>query len=170
MARLIVVGGLPGVGKTTLARALATDLGATYLRVDVVEAPLFAAGVDVGPLGYEIVRDLARSNLALGAQVIVDLVNPLPVTRAIWTALAADIDVPLTVFECVLPDEGEHRRRVESRSSDVPNLKLPSWQDVVDRDYVPWDDARDGERIVIDTTDTEAALRQAHAALVAASP
>lgn len=34
---LIVFGGLPGTGKSTIARALARALRATYLRVDVIE-------------------------------------------------------------------------------------------------------------------------------------
>ncbi|NBC95586.1 MAG: AAA family ATPase, partial [Deinococcus-Thermus bacterium] len=35
--RLIVLGGLPGTGKTTLARAAAAALGAVPLRIDTIE-------------------------------------------------------------------------------------------------------------------------------------
>ncbi|MGI8533050.1 MAG: AAA family ATPase [Geodermatophilaceae bacterium] len=35
---LIVFGGLPGTGKTTLSAALARRLRASYLRVDAIEA------------------------------------------------------------------------------------------------------------------------------------
>ncbi|MFC6648449.1 AAA family ATPase [Paenibacillus rhizoplanae] len=35
---LYIFGGLPGTGKSTLASALASELRAPYLRVDVVEA------------------------------------------------------------------------------------------------------------------------------------
>ncbi len=34
---LIVFGGLPGTGKTTLARAFAQRRRATYLRIDTIE-------------------------------------------------------------------------------------------------------------------------------------
>ena len=35
---LIVFGGLPGSGKTTLSRSLAAELHAAHLRVDLIEA------------------------------------------------------------------------------------------------------------------------------------
>lgn len=31
---------------------------------------------------------------------------------------------------------------------------MPTWDDVATADYVPWDEARDGPRLVIDMTDT----------------
>ena len=34
---LIIFGGLPATGKTTIARDLARQLGATYLRIDTIE-------------------------------------------------------------------------------------------------------------------------------------
>ena len=44
-------------------------------------------------------------------------------------------------------DKTEHRRRVESRVADIEGHELPTWQDVVERDYRPWDTPR----LVIDT-------------------
>lgn len=38
---LVVFGGLPGAGKTTISRALAQRVGATYLRIDLVEQAIF---------------------------------------------------------------------------------------------------------------------------------
>jgi hypothetical protein len=49
--------------------------------------------------------------------------------------------------EIVCSDRGEHRRRVETREPDIAGHRLPTWQDVVDRDYRPWD----RERLVIGT-------------------
>ncbi len=52
---LIVFSGLPGTGKTTLARALAQDWNATYLRIGEIEQALRSSGTlsgEVGPAGY----------------------------------------------------------------------------------------------------------------------
>lgn len=43
---LIAFGGLPGVGKTTVARAVAKGLGAAFVRVDEIEAAMWRADVD----------------------------------------------------------------------------------------------------------------------------
>jgi hypothetical protein len=47
----------------------------------------------------------------------------------------------------VCSDEAVHRRRVDTRAPDIPGHVLPEWDDVVNRDYRPWD----GERLQIDT-------------------
>ena len=77
---LIVFCGLPGAGKTTLARRLAQQRQATYLRIDAIEEALLADGggalVDRGA-GYRVAHDIAEENLRVGRTVIADCVNPL---------------------------------------------------------------------------------------------
>ncbi len=56
---LIVFGGLPGTGKTTLAQMLARRERASYVRVDAIELGLVSAGLvtdqhAVGPAGYVV--------------------------------------------------------------------------------------------------------------------
>ncbi len=154
---LLVLSGLPGVGKTTLARRVVPSLNCVYLRVDEVEAPLIRSNIDVGGLGYEAVAGLARSNLDLGRNVAVDLVNPLPLTRAMWRDAAARTGAKLVAVECVLADRSEHRRRVVSRSADLEGIAPPTWAQVEAREYVPWDESRDGERLRLDMADLDAA-------------
>ena len=144
---LIALGGLPGAGKSALARALARRLGAVHLRIDTIEQAMRNAGFTVsGPEGYLAARDLAEDNLRVGRTVIVDSVNPLAVTRAYWRETAARMAVRLVEIEVVCSDRGQHRRRVESRVADIPGLVLPTWQQVLDRQYEPWKTAH-----VIDT-------------------
>ena len=146
---LIAFSGLPGTGKTSIARELARRLRATYLRVDTVEQALRSCGTleEVMAEGYETIYRLAEDNLNLGLTVIADSVNPLDITRGAWAEVARDANARLINVEIICTDEAEHRRRVETRSSDIPDLVLPNWDKVKSREYHPWTQPR----IVIDT-------------------
>ena len=144
---LIVVSGLPGTGKTTIARKLASELAAVYLRIDSIEQSMRAAGWPVEGEGYRVAYAVAEDNLRLGRIVVADCVNPWPLTRSEWRAVADRTGVPALDVETVCSDAGEHRRRVETRATDITGHRLPTWQEVVERDYRPWD----VERMVIDT-------------------
>jgi predicted kinase len=71
--------GRPGAGKTALARRLAQQRQATYLRIDAIEEALLADGgsrlVDRGA-GYRVTYAIAEENLKLGRTVIAACVNP----------------------------------------------------------------------------------------------
>ncbi|MET3377955.1 MULTISPECIES: AAA family ATPase [Variovorax] len=152
---LIVLGGLPGTGKTTIAREIAALVPCVYLRIDTIEQALRSTDAlagEVGPAGYVVAYELARSNLSLGLTVVADCVNPLPVTREAWQAVAADASSRIVEVEIVCSDIPEHRRRVEQRSIDVPGLVPPTWAAVQQRDYEPWTT----QRLVIDTASVSA--------------
>jgi predicted kinase len=161
--QLIIFSGLPGAGKTTLARLLARDLRAAYLRIDTVEQALNDQRINVsGPEGYVVAYRVAADNLRLGMSVVADSVNPIAITRRAWRDVAAQAAVPFVEIEVVCSDVHEHRRRVESRVSDIEGLRLPTWHEVETRERDPWDTIP----VVIDTagrTELEsfAALRQA---------
>ena len=144
---LISFGGLPGTGKTTIARELARDLTAVYLRVDWIEHSMRSAGWPVEGEGYRVAHAVAEDNLRLGRIVVADSFNPWPQSRADWRAVAARTGVAMLDVEVVCSDAQEHRRRVTTRGADPAGQTLATWQDVVDSDYRAWD----GERIVIDT-------------------
>jgi predicted kinase len=144
---LIVLSGLPGTGKTTIARKLAIELAAVYLRIDSIEQSMRAAGWPVEGEGYRVAYAVAEDNLRLGRIVVADCVNPWPLTRSEWRAVADRSGVPALDVETVCSDASEHRRRVETRAVDITGHRLPTWQEVVERDYRPWD----VERMVIDT-------------------
>jgi predicted kinase len=147
---LIALGGLPGTGKSCLARGIVGRFGAMHVRVDSIEQALVRAGTrgeDIGAAGYVVAYAVAEDNLRLGRIVVADSVNPLAVTREAWRDVASHAGVPIIEVEVVCSDRDEHRRRVESRVADIAGHTLPTWQDVMDRDYAP----RHDERIVIDT-------------------
>jgi predicted kinase len=144
---LVVLSGLPGVGKTTIARELASAIAAVHVRIDSIEQALRNAGWTIEGEGYAVANAVAEDNLRLGRSVVADCVNPWPLTRNAWQAVADRIGVRAFNVEVVCSDIDEHRRRVESRVPDIAGHTLPTWSEVVERDYCSWD----GERLVIDT-------------------
>ncbi|WP_283195181.1 AAA family ATPase [Rhizobium sp. AN80A] len=140
---LIILGGLPGAGKSTVAQALAARIGACYLRVDTIEqairtsAPL-ANGHDVGPSGYVTLCRLASENLRLGHTVIADSVNPLEITRSAFRNVAIEADSLFIEVEVVCSDSMTHRRRAEARSSTVEGLTPPTWTEIQALHFERW--------------------------------
>jgi predicted kinase len=144
---LIGLSGLPGVGKTTIAREFCRATGAVHLRADSIEQALRNAGWKVEGEGYRVAYAVAEDNLSVGRIVVADCVDPWPLTRREWRAVAQRAGVRFLPVEIVCSDTNEHRRRVESRAVDIVGHTLPTWSDVLERDYRP----RDDERLVIDT-------------------
>jgi uncharacterized protein len=131
--RLVAVGGLSGTGKTTLAAALAPDLGsapgAVRLRSDLERKSLFGvaeterlpsesytpqASADV----YAIVLRKARLALAAGHSVVADAVWSAPEERGAIEALAAELAVPFRGLWLAAPPQ-TLVARVEGRRNDA---------------------------------------------------
>ena len=88
---LVVVGGLPATGKSTIAGILARQTKTPYLRVDRIEQATVAwssLSHPLGPVGYAVAYELAREQLQLDLDVIVECVNPITLTRDSWLRTA----------------------------------------------------------------------------------
>jgi predicted kinase len=147
---LIIFGGLPGAGKTAIAKELACHLGGVYLRIDSIEQAIRDSGVASKSLddeGYRVSYAVAEDNLRLGRTVIADSVNPLQLTRDAWVGVAERAGVNAVEVEITCSNPEQHRWRVETRIADIDGLRPPTWQEVVAREYQPWN----REHIVIDT-------------------
>ncbi|SCX12558.1 Predicted kinase [Mycolicibacterium fluoranthenivorans] len=146
----MVIGGLPGTGKTSIATLVARRVHATYLRIDTIEQALADSGELPRPpvtAGYRTGYAVARDQLRLGHIVVAECVNPLRLSRDAWYAVATESGCWAVEVELVCSDSAEHRRRVETRVSDIPGLVLPSWPQVLERVYEPWH----RDHLVIDT-------------------
>lgn len=147
---LIIFAGLPGSGKTTIARELARQIGAVHLRIDSVEQAIRDSGLlrqPINDVGYRVAYTVAEDNLRIGRTVVADSVNPLKLTRDAWVAVANAAQVRFVEVEVKCVDVNEHRRRVEERIVDIPGLSPATWEDVTSREYDPWN----REHLVIDT-------------------
>jgi DNA polymerase III delta prime subunit len=101
---LIVFSGLPGVGKTAIARELARTIGAVHVRIDSIEQALCSAGFHVEGEGYEVAYAVAEDNLRAGRTVIADCVNPWPLMRGAWRSVAERAGVAALDVEIVCSD------------------------------------------------------------------
>lgn len=152
---LVVIGGLPATGKSTIAKIVAGKTKTPYLRVDRIEQAIVAWSVlshPLGPVGYAVAYELVREQLELGLDVIVECVNPIALTRDSWLRTAEEARAAILEVEVACSDESEHRRRVETRPSDIEGLLKPTWAAVLEREYEPWN----RKHLVVDSARTSA--------------
>ncbi|BBY37263.1 hypothetical protein MMAN_13970 [Mycobacterium mantenii] len=113
--RMALVGGNPGTGKSTIARALAEKTGAQIISTDDVRRELRAVGIVTGDSGdldaglyrpgnvrtvYEVVLHRARALLANGQSVILDGTWRNPQVRAHAYRIARETFSALVEIRC----------------------------------------------------------------------
>ena len=148
-ATLFIFSGLPASGKTTLSRLLAKSKRAVYLRVDTVEQALRDLSLDVQEEGYSLCYRIALDNLQLGMNVVADSCNPIDLTRRAWERIAGKAEADFVNIEIICSDKSEHKKRAETRTTDVKGLGLPTWEEIENREYHRWQQGR----TVIDTAE-----------------
>lgn len=133
--------GLPGSGKSTIAKQLAAELGCAVISVDTIELGLREAGMDasqpIGLAAYAVANRLVDVQLSLGHTVIADAVNHHPDARQAWLDLSTQHGVEIRVIHVQCSDEALHRGRLESREHE---LRVVPWERVVElrETWMPW--------------------------------
>jgi predicted kinase len=161
---LILVTGLMGTGKSTLARELGEALGIEVLRTDVVRSAVVPAGqgnesFGVGRYGadargrvYDELLRRARERLARGASVILDGTFIEASKRADALGLGRDLNADTSVVRCACPRETALERiaaRLKSAAGD-PSEARPELYDLQAAEEARSGLAGDG--LSIDTT------------------
>ena len=145
---LYIFSGLPGVGKSTLAKNIAKSLNAVYIRIDTIEQGLRdLCHFNVQGEGYRLAYKIVQDNLRVGNSVVADQCNPINLTRKEWNGVAIKNNCNYVNIESICSDKLEHKNRIENREKEIESMTLLTWEEVTERKYDAWDE----ERIIIDT-------------------
>jgi predicted kinase len=145
---LYIFSGLPGTGKTAIAKELARRIRASYFRLDTIEHGLReVCSINVQGEGYRLTYRIVADNLQVGNDVVVDCCNPWTLTRDEWESVAVENSCDFVNIEIACSDKREHQARIEQRENDIAGFTLPTWEEVQSRDCDAWD----RERVLIDT-------------------
>ena len=132
---LILVIGVAGSGKTTIARGLVSAVHAAYFDKDVLTDAFFPASrgrayEELRPRLYAALYALVEENLRLGTSVVLDAPHVKEMADPAWRREMVDLAVRagagLTVVRCHCR-EPILRRRLEERAEPRDRWKLENW-------------------------------------------
>jgi len=155
--RLVVVGGLPGTGKSTVAQRLGADLGADVIRSDVVRKELAGLPPDAAAGSsfetglytpertaevYEAMGERAAEALARGISVVLDASFAEPDQRRRARAVASAQGVPIIEVRCQLDTE-EAAVRIRFRQAQERDASdaTPAIARSLGATFAPWPEA-----------------------------
>lgn len=175
--RLVLVGGLPGAGKSTLAQRLASQTGWPVLNTDAIRKA--RAGLDAGAdarngwqqgiyspsMTATVYRDLLGQAVAyarMGQSVLLDGSWTRSAWRAVAASLADRVAADLAEIRCDADQQVREARILDRlRSGRHDSDATPSVARLMEAEADPWREA-----VTIDTSeDLDAAERQALQAL-----
>jgi len=143
--RAVLVGGLPGTGKTTLSRRLAERVDAVVLRSDELRRRLPEAVRYAPATTDEVYADLlaeAEHHLAHGRHVVLDATWSAPEHRRLARTVADRVAADVVEIECVAP-AGVTVERIRHRLAAGVDLSeaTPEVAEQMARRFGPWPEA-----------------------------
>jgi aminoglycoside phosphotransferase family enzyme/predicted kinase len=151
---LVLVGGLPGTGKSTLARSLAGEAHCEVIRTDVVRKELTSgAGVYTEEWvrrTYDECRSRAETMLFEGKRVVVDATFADEAERLAFLHAGAALSVPVVWFVC-RASEPTVRARLLARKGDASDADFSVYETLRKR----WDPASPSSRAMLVEVDAD---------------
>lgn len=141
MPRLVLVGGLPGTGKSPISYRLARGRGWAILSKDQINRSLEQVEVVDFWAGYEVMFGLARLNLRNNVSVVLDAVFRLERLRVRAAQIAAECGASFTTVVCTCSDADIWRERVAARPAMVDGWTPVDWEGIqrIQKRYAPWE-------------------------------
>lgn len=131
-AKCILFSGLPGSGKTSLARQLATRLQISLFSKDAIDRVLRDDGLieNSSLTGYHLLMDLAEQQLSLHLSTILDAVFPMQGFRKEVSSIVQKQDARLIVIHTYCSDSNTHRQRMTNRVQYHQGWTPKGWEEV----------------------------------------
>lgn len=148
---LIIVCGLPGTGKSTLAAALAGRRGAALLSSDVIRKRMFPApsySEEEKERVYGEMAEMCRKALREGRDVVADATFYKKSMRERFLGLAGESRTAAFIILCVI-DERRARERIGARGRGGPSDADFAVHLRMKREFEPIEDS-EGEHAEID--------------------
>ena len=135
---VIAVGGLSGTGKTSIARAIAGELGLRVISADAVRHSLFGEAKRPAPYGegaytaeasrltYQAMIERGREIVGADRGVILDATFLRDDDRSMAQRMAMDAGAEWRLIECRLAPELVHKR-IEERAAREEGLSDATW-------------------------------------------